>query len=133
MFYEIWAIRDRRRVELEFRAWRRAIPATLQKDFRKVLTDFRLWGNSIFNYFDYPGVSNGYTEGANSLIRQTNWTGRGYTLESLRAKMVHHKGDLKIRRIGFQKRGLYSKVESVDDPWPYDFIDSDECFGPPEP
>ncbi len=133
MFYEMWAIRDRRRVEREFRAWRRAIPSTLQKDFGKVLTDFRLWGNSIFNYFDYPEVSNGYTEGANSLIRQTNWTGRGYTLESIRAKMVHHKGDLRVRRSGFQKRGQYAKVESIDDFSPFDFVDSDECFGPAEP
>jgi hypothetical protein len=45
------------------------------------------WHDEIFNYFD-KRLTNAYTESINSIIRQVERMGRGYSFEALRAKIL---------------------------------------------
>lgn len=78
------------------------------------------WHNAIFAYFDHP-ITNGYTESLNNLIRVMNRTGRGYSFEALRAKMLFAEGFQKV------KRPLYQR-----DPIPDDAIGLFEMVAEPQ-
>ncbi|ENP8454704.1 transposase [Photobacterium damselae] len=56
----------------------------------------------IFAYFDHP-ITNAYTESLNNLIRVMIRTGRGYSFEALRAKMLFTEGFQKLKRSLYQR------------------------------
>jgi transposase len=70
--------------------------------FQPILTAMTNWETEIFNYFDHP-ITNAYTEALNGLIKMVNRTGRGYSFEALRAKILYTEGLKKIRRPRFER------------------------------
>lgn len=51
------------------------------------------WKPLILNYFEHP-YTNAYIEALNGLMDQINRTGRGYNLETLRAKALLRFGNI---------------------------------------
>ncbi|GIN52390.1 hypothetical protein J36TS2_12840 [Bacillus paralicheniformis] len=69
------------------------------------------WQDEIFNYFDKK-LTNAYTESINSIIRQVERMGRGYSFEALRAKILfnenlHKKRKPRFNSSAFSKAILY--------------------------
>lgn len=69
------------------------------------------WHVEIFNYFD-KRLTNAYTESINSIIRQVERMGRGYSFDALRAKILfneklHKKRKPRFNSSAFNKAMLY--------------------------
>jgi len=69
------------------------------------------WQDEIFNYFD-KRLTNAYTESINSIIRQVERMGRGYSFEALRAKILfneklHKKRKPRFNQTAFSKAMLF--------------------------
>jgi len=75
------------------------VPAELKTDFKVLLTAMKNWRTEILAYFDNP-ISNAYTEALNGVAKTINRTGRGYSFEVLRARLLFGK-----------------KVKPIDQPW----------------
>jgi len=56
-------------------------------NFKPLLTATRNWRHEILAYFDYP-ISNGYTEALNGVAKVINRSGRGYSFDVLRARLL---------------------------------------------
>jgi hypothetical protein len=46
----------------------------------------------VFNYFDYDGASNGFTEAENGIVSRRNMQGNGYSFKTLRGLALYGKG-----------------------------------------
>ena len=79
-----------------FAQWEQSIPGeSLFDSFRDLAKTVHNFYEQIFNYWDCPiAITNGYTECANRLIRETNMKGRGYSFETLRARSLYRKNNL---------------------------------------
>lgn len=79
-----------------FAQWEMSIPKDGLFDcFRDLAKTVHNFYEQIFNYWDCPiAITNGYTECANRLIRETNMKGRGYSFETLRARSLYRKNNL---------------------------------------
>lgn len=69
------------------------------------------WHVEIFNYFD-KRLTNAYTESINSIIRQVERMGRGYSFDALRAKILfdeklHKKRKPRFNLSAFNKAMLH--------------------------
>lgn len=88
---------SREDAEAAFDAW----SASILKDeafepFRVLARTVENHREFIFNYWGCPSrFSNGYTECANRLINETDMRGRGYSLETLRARTLYRRQNLK--------------------------------------
>jgi len=89
-FYGIWDARDRTDAEAVCTAWRAALPPELQRAFQPLLTAMGNWHDEIFAYFTVPGASitNATTEALNGLAKLAQRSGRGYSYEAIRAKLL---------------------------------------------
>jgi hypothetical protein len=63
------------------------------------------WGDHIFAHFDQGHATGGFVESANSVARQLNRMGRGYSLSVLRARLLY----------GWNRKRAFTS-ESEDDP-----------------
>ncbi|GHM60823.1 ISL3 family transposase [Bifidobacterium longum subsp. longum] len=79
-----------------FDRWEDGIPEDRRYDsFRTLAQTVHNFHEQIFHYWDCPlAISNGYTECANRLIRETNMKGRGYSFETLRGRSLYRKTNL---------------------------------------
>ena len=79
-----------------FDQWKQSIPKDGLFDcFRDLAKTVHNFHEQIFNYWDCPiAITNGYTECANRLIRETNMKGRGYSFDTLRARRLYRKNNL---------------------------------------
>ena len=81
-------------------AWEQGFLKSFPKDglfdcFRDLAKTVHNFHAQIFNYWDCPiAITNGYTECANRLIRETNMKGRGYSFDTLRARSLYRKNNL---------------------------------------
>lgn len=97
-FFDIWdnnpASKDN--AMKAFAQWEQSIPGeSLFDSFRDLAKTVHNFYEQIFNYWDCPiAITNGYTECANRLIRETNMKGRGYSFETLRARSLYRKNNL---------------------------------------
>ncbi|ASC05202.1 ISL3 family transposase [Acetobacter pasteurianus] len=66
-------------------------------DFREIISAFRGWRPHILRYFEHP-YTNAYTERLNGLIGEINMKGKGYDLETLRAKALLKYSTKRLRR-----------------------------------
>ncbi len=66
----------------------RSMPIEIDPYFRELTTAYGNWRDRILNYFEDP-VTNAYTESVNSVIRELDRVGRGYSFETMRAMMLH--------------------------------------------
>lgn len=100
-----------------FRRWEESIPeGALFDQFRSLARTVENHYEYIFNWWDCPTrISNGYTECANRLIKETDMRGRGYDFEVLRARTLYRKQNLD--RI-IQSNGL-TIGPRIDSPEPF--------------
>jgi transposase len=71
--------------------WEKAVKAdpALYKVFKDLITSMTNWRTEIFNYFDCF-LSNAATESMNSIIKELNEDGKGYSFAVLRAKVLFY-------------------------------------------
>lgn len=111
-FFDIYRCQTRQEALLAYAAWRQHIPSELTEAFRPLTTAVENWQDEIFAYFDHR-LTNAYTESLNSLIRLINRVGRGYSFESLRAKILFTEGVQKVKRPPFVRRGSPEKGKKM--------------------
>lgn len=108
-FYGIWDCSKKSEAIVTYCEWLEDLdkaPLIVQQAFSDIPTAFANWGDQIFNYFDL-GLTNAYTESLNSIIRKIDQSGRGYSFEVLRAKLLfnqklHKKRTKRFNREVFQ-------------------------------
>jgi transposase len=94
-FYDIYECENRAEAEKAFEAWIDLLPKEVEPAFMPIISFMRRrrWREFIFNYFEHP-YTNAYVEAVNGLIDQINRHGRGYDLETLRAKALLRYGNV---------------------------------------
>ena len=91
-FYDIFdTSSNKAEAEERYDQWVPRINPDLKKFVNTLITLMATWREEIFNYFDtvtdYP-LTNTYNESMKGLIKILNQTGRGYSFNVLRAKML---------------------------------------------
>lgn len=89
-FYDIYDAPTREEGARRLDEWRASVPAQMKrgkKSFMPLLTATRNWREEILAFFDYP-ISNGYTEALNGVAKVINRSGRGYSFDVLRARVL---------------------------------------------
>lgn len=88
-FYDLYECQTRAEAEKAFDAWLGLVPPEMERHFKPILSFMRTkrWRKFIFNFFDHR-YTNGYIEAANGLLDEISRAGRGYDLETLRAKAL---------------------------------------------
>ncbi|ATN94326.1 ISL3 family transposase [Lysinibacillus phage vB_LspM-01] len=104
-FYGIWDCPTKSEAIDTYREWLEDLqqaPMLVQNAFSDIPTAFENWGNEILNYFDL-GLTNAYTESLNSIIRKIDQSGRGYSFDVLRAKLLFNEKLHKTRTKRFNR------------------------------
>lgn len=108
-FYDIYHCETRAEAEKAYEAWRELLPPEMEKPFKPILSFMRekRWRKFIFNYFDHR-YTNGYVEAVNGLLDEISRAGRGYDLQTLRAKALLKYGNVKplIDIVAFDLMGV---------------------------
>ena len=116
-FYLIWDTDDLEQAKDRYRYWRQCCLCSNSKNaYKDLLRAVDNWQDEIFNYFD-KRLTNAYTESINSIIRQVERMGRGYSFEALRAKIIfneklHKKRKPRFNSSAFSKAMLYDSFNS---------------------
>ncbi|MEG9372794.1 ISL3 family transposase [Bacillus cereus] len=111
-FYWIWDTDDSSEGLDRYRHWRQRCLSSNSKDaYKELVRAVDNWQVEIFNYFN-KRLTNAYTESINSIIRQIERMGRGYSFEALRAKILfneklHKKRKPRFNSSAFSKAMLY--------------------------
>lgn len=87
---EFYALYDRSKMEVipALEAWEEAVTSSpLQRYFRELLSALKVWHEQILAYFDHP-ITHGYTEVLNSMAKELNRAGRGYSFDVQRARLL---------------------------------------------
>lgn len=94
-FYKIYYCETREEAENDYDAWARLVPDYLRFAFGPIFSFMRhkKWRKEVFNYFD-ARYTNGYVEAVNGLLDEISRAGRGYDLETLRAKALLKYGNV---------------------------------------
>lgn len=71
-----------------FRYYAYCIPAELAKVFKPIPVAWPTWQSFNLNHFDDHRITNAFTESFNARIREVYRGGRGYSFETLRAKVL---------------------------------------------
>ena len=97
-FYDIYECDNRADAEKAYIAWLSLVPHEMERAFTPIIKFMkeRRWRPLIFNYFEHP-YTNAYVEALNGLIDQINRSGRGYNLETLRAKALLRYGSVPVQ------------------------------------
>lgn len=112
-FYGVWDTNDSDEGRERYKYWRQRCISSNSKDASKDLVRaVDNWQDEIFNYFDKK-LTNAYTESINSIIRQVERMGRGYSFEALRAKILFNEKLLKNRKPRFNS-SAFSKAMLYD-------------------
>lgn len=84
-FRTIYNYKNRSSAEKAFERFCNEVPEDKEfQPFRKAIKTIRSWHTEVFNYFDFDGASNGFTEAENNIISRRNIIGNGYSFEVLR-------------------------------------------------
>ena len=89
-FYAIYDAPDRDQAERLYQSWRGGLSPSLRDTYKPLLTALGNWEGEIFAYFDHR-ITNAYTECLNGLVKMANRTGRGYSFDVMRAKMIYSR------------------------------------------
>ena len=90
-FFDIYLAETREEAEERYMQWLMDLSPEMEVVFATILTFMSNWSVEIFNYFDHR-FTNATTEALNGIIKIANRNGRGYLFETLRHKMLAHKG-----------------------------------------
>ena len=86
-----WDTPDPDEGHLRYSQWRHRCMSSNSKDaYKDLVRAVDNWHVEIFNYFD-KRLTNAYTESINSIIRQVERMGRGYSFDALRAKILFNE------------------------------------------
>jgi transposase len=85
-FYAIYDL-PKAKAAAAFDAYPATVPPMLKHDFKVLLTAMKNWRTEILAYFDHP-ITNAYTEAVNGVAKVINRSGRGYSFEVLRARLL---------------------------------------------
>jgi len=83
--------------------WRASLSPAISEAFKPLVTAMSNWETEIMNYFEHP-VTNAYTECLNGLIRVIECSGRGYSFDALRSKILYTAGAHKKVVPPFQRK-----------------------------
>jgi transposase len=122
-FYEIYEKATSRAEAVElWDLWKEMLPKELKPAFKELTTAVDNWKPEIFAYFDHK-KTNAYTEGMNSVIRNADRPGRGYSFDAIRAKVLYggkkRKTDTEYKTVKLALKTKGPKVDRtyrVDDP-----------------
>lgn len=97
-FRSIYSYKNRASAEKAYKRFCHEIPEDQEfEPFRKTCRTIGNWYDQVFNYFDYDGASNGFTEAENGIISRRNIQGNGYSFETLRGLALYGKGSTGFR------------------------------------
>ncbi|EEY94026.1 transposase [Acinetobacter junii SH205] len=88
--FAIYDIKTREEAEPLFNEWLNLVPPEFRKskkDFLPLYRAIKNWRKDILSYFDHR-VTNAYTEALNGVAKTYNHSGRGYSFEVLRARVL---------------------------------------------
>lgn len=106
-FFQIYDCTTKAEAMDLYDTWKACLDKTTTTAFHDLIRAVDNWRPEIFNYFDFPGATNAYTEAANGMAKIANRMGRGYSFEAIRAKILF--GQAKhIRRPKFGETALES-------------------------
>lgn len=88
-FYDLYSLPKAEAIAA-FDGYAMAVPATVKKEFKPLLTAMKNWRTEILAFFDHP-ITNAYTEALNGVAKTINRTGRGYSFDVLRARLLFGK------------------------------------------
>jgi transposase len=91
-FFDLWNITGKTEAELAYERWEASIAdVELIAAFQPLLTAMQNWREPIFAYWDHR-ATNALTEALNGVAKIMQRTGRGYSFEAIRAKMLYGAG-----------------------------------------
>lgn len=92
-FYAIYDLMDRRQAEDAYNEWRATLHPDLHEPFKALIGFMGTWRAQIMRYFQHR-YTNAYIERLNGLIGEINLRGKGYDLDTLRAKALLKHGNV---------------------------------------
>lgn len=104
-FYSIWDLDDVEEARDRYRTWCASIPMELMKYFREMIKTLGQWDQEIFAYFKWKkvlgperkGITNGFTESMNGVLREMLRAGRGYSFTIARGKILYSRAFSKFQ------------------------------------
>lgn len=87
-YVAIWSSDTREIAEYLYDEWLKKLDPEIRPAFQKLTGAMKRWSAYIFNYFDHR-FTNAYTESINGIIKDIQQSGRGYSFDVIRAKMVY--------------------------------------------
>jgi transposase len=116
-FYFIWDTDNPDEGIKRYIEWRHRCMSSKSKDaYKDLVRAVDNWQVEIFNYFD-KRLTNAYTESINSIIRQVERMGRGYSFEALRAKILYNEKLHKNRKPRFNQSAFSHSMSNYDSNW----------------
>lgn len=86
-FRSIWECATPKEGAEQYDTWKRSLSPLVAPAFEEVVWHFDRWRNEILAFID-TGATNAYTESLNNAVRILTRIGRGYSFETLRARML---------------------------------------------
>lgn len=109
-FYWIWDADDSEEGRDRYKYWRqRCLTSNSKEAYKDLVRAVDNWHDEIFNYFG-KRLTNAYTESINSIIRQVERVGRGYSFEALRAKILFNEKLHKKRKLRFNSSAFSKDI-----------------------
>lgn len=115
-FLDMWDMPTRKEAEEYWENWKSVSTPTIRKFFKDAIRAIDNWHEEIFNWWDYR-YTNALTESLNNVIKGTFRSGRGYSFEVLRAKLLYTKGGLETSLLSLNKpRPEPAEMILIDEP-----------------
>lgn len=86
-FCDIYGLKRRYAAKVALEKWEKSVPAHMREPFKTVLNATNGWNKEFLAFFP-SGMTNGYTEAFNSVVKRINRAGNGYTFDVLRARLL---------------------------------------------
>lgn len=94
-FMNLWELQTRAEAEEGYREWCNLLNLSVTNHFKPLMTAMENWRTEIFNYWDHR-YTNATTEAVNGLIKIANRSGRGYSFNVLKAKVLYGRPIIKV-------------------------------------
>lgn len=106
-FFDIYECKTKAEAMELYDTWKACLDKRTAAAFFELIRAVDNWRPEIFNYFDFPGATNAYTEAANGMAKVANRMGRGYSFDAIRAKILFGQAP-HIKRPKFGETALES-------------------------
>lgn len=118
-FFDIYNHRDPKEAKKAYDDWANSLPLSVNRAFRPLRTAMENWHKEVFTYFD-SRFTNAYTECLNGIAKVTNRTGRGYSFDVIRFKLLfaHDKRKLAKPSTRAWLRNMGIPFSTFNEDWP---------------